>query len=271
PLAELNAAILLGFVADFTAERLDKNRLRSTLERYVSRDLVRAMLDKPNLYEQSLGGSTRPVTILFSDLRGYSMISARSDPHVLVNQLNEYLTAMVECVFRFGGTLDKFIGDAVMAIWGNVHSNGPRNDAIAAVRAALAMRTELAALNKKWRSLGWPELRAGTAINHGKVVVGNIGSPQRMEFTVIGEPVNLSWKLQELTKQLGCDLLVSEEVRNLVAEHFELHSIGRVNIPGMEAPREVFTICGAVEIDLCDNLSRITQPSQTILPQSPRA
>jgi adenylate cyclase len=268
PMAELNGTVFLGLISDFTSER----RLRRKLEPYVSRDVVREMLDHPRVFAQSLGGIIKPATILFTDLRGYSALAARREPQALLAQLNEYFGAMVDCVFRFGGTLDKFIGDAVMAVWGNLHSGGPGNDAIASVHAALAMRAELATLNKKWRAQGWPELRAGTAINHGKVVVGNIGSPQRMEFTVIGEPVNLSWRLQELTKQLGCDLLVSEEVRNLVAEHFELHSIGRVNIPGIEAPREVFTICGSVEVDLCDNLSRISQPAQPlILPQSPRA
>ena len=217
PMTELNGTVLLGLISDFASER----RLRRKLEPYVSRDVVREMLDHPKLFTQSLGGIIKPATILFSDLRGYSALAARREPKALLAQLNEYFGAMVECVFRFGGTLDKFIGDAVMAVWGNVHSNGPRNDAIAAVRAALAMRTELAALNKKWRSLGWPELRAGTAINHGKVVVGNIGSPQRMEFTVIGEPVNLSWKLQELTKKFGCDLIVSEEVsRSRMPESF---------------------------------------------------
>ena len=148
-----------------------------------------------------------------------------------------------------------------MAVWGNVHSNGPRNDAIAAVRAALAMRTELAALNKKWRSLGWPELRAGTAINHGKVVVGNIGSPQRMEFTVIGEPVNLSWKLQELTKKFGCDLIVSEEVGALVAKHFDLLSIGQADVQGVENAGELFTVGGSGEMKVRDNVARLARPS----------
>ncbi len=149
PGLQLNAILLLGLAADFALERVEKRRVRQTLERYVSRDFVREMLDHPELFEQSLGGVSKRVTILFSDIRGYSKVSAASDPHVLVRQLNEYLGAMVECVFRFGGTLDKFMGDAVMAVWGNVRSAGPGEDAVAAVRAALAMREELVAAQSK--------------------------------------------------------------------------------------------------------------------------
>jgi adenylate cyclase len=258
PLAELNVAILLGFVADFTAERLDKNRLRRTLERYVSRDLVRAMLDKPNRYEQSLGGLIRPVTILFSDLRGYSMMSARTDPHVLVNQLNEYLTAMVECVFRFGGTLDKFIGDAVMAVWGNIKSEGVAEDANRAVQAALAMQVELTALNEKWLARGLPQLRAGIAIHHGEVVVGNIGSPLRMEFTVIGDAVNVSWKLEELTKELGCDFIVSEQVHALTAAHVPLRSLGFADFKGVREPIELFTAAHGPDAGLVADESAVS-------------
>jgi adenylate cyclase len=174
-------------------------------------------------------------------------VTARSDPQALVMQLNEYLTAMVECVFRFGGTLDKFIGDAVMAVWGNTHSEGVRNDAANAVRAALAMREELARLNASWAARGLPPLRIGVAINHGEVVVGNIGSPQRMEFTVIGDAVNVSWKLQELTKDLEADLIVGENVMGLVIEEFELRPLGKATIKGLPQPLEIFEVCGVIE------------------------
>ncbi|HMJ07203.1 MAG TPA: adenylate/guanylate cyclase domain-containing protein, partial [Chthoniobacterales bacterium] len=182
-LLALNATVLLGLVSDFTWERLEKARVRRTLERYVSTNVVRELLDSPRLFQQSLGGVVKPAAILFSDIRGYSSVSARTNPQALVSQLNEYLSAMVECVFRYGGTLDKFIGDAVMAVWGNVRSEGIRNDTTNAVRAALAMREELSRLNREWRARGLPEFRIGIAINQGDVVVGNIGSPQRMEFT----------------------------------------------------------------------------------------
>ena len=242
PCLQLNLTVLLGLAGDFTLERVEKKRVRRTFERYVSRDVVREMLDHPKLYEQSLGGVTKRVTVLFSDIRGYSRVSAESDPHVLVTQLNEYLTAMVECVFRFGGTLDKFMGDSVMAVWGNVRSAGAGDDAVAAVRAALAMRTELARLNQKWRAEALPELQVGIALHHGTVIAGNIGSPQRMEFTVIGDTVNVTWKMQELTKKVSAELIVSKAVQSLIVEHFELRPLGRFPLHNLPGQWEVFAI-----------------------------
>ena len=248
PMMELNLTVLLGLISDLAWERVEKNRVRRTLEKYVSKNVVRELLDDPKAYAQSLGGVVRPASVLFSDIRGYSMVSAQTDPQALVSQLNEYLTAMVECVFRYGGTLDKFIGDAVMAVWGNARSEGVRNDAANAVRAALAMRSELERLNVEWTKRGLPQLRIGAAINHGEVVVGNIGSPQRMEFTVIGDAVNVTWKLQELTKDLGADLIVGHSVHSLVIEEFELRSLGNVTIGGSREPLEIFELCGAIEV-----------------------
>jgi len=248
PMMELNLTVLLGLISDLAWERVEKNRVRRTLEKYVSKNVVRELLDDPKAYAQSLGGVVRPVSVLFSDIRGYSIVSARTDPQALVSQLNEYLTAMVECVFRFGGTLDKFIGDAVMAVWGNTRSEGVRNDAANAVRAALAMRTELERLNAEWTKRGLPQLRIGVAINHGEVVVGNIGSPQRMEFTVIGDAVNVTWKLQELTKNLDADLIVGENVYALVIEDFELRPLGKIAVGGLPQPLEIFELCGAIEL-----------------------
>ena len=158
---QFNSTVLLGLVSDFTFERLEKHRVRRALERYVSTNVVRELLDSPRIFQESLGGVMKPAAILFSDIRGYSLVAAKLDPQTLVAQLNEYLSAMVDCVFRHGGTLDKFIGDAVMAVWGNAKSTGPRGDTICAVRAALEMRTELERLNRRWQQRGLPELRIG--------------------------------------------------------------------------------------------------------------
>ena len=242
PLVQFSVTMLFGLICDFTSERIEKARVRRVLERYVSRDVVREMVDQPTLYKESLGGVTKPVAILFTDIRDYSAVTARSSPETLVGQLNEYFTAMVECVFEHGGTLDKFIGDAVMAAWGSLHSQGARSDAIAAVEAALAMQEKLVSLNRTWKRRAWPELRVGMAINYGEVVVGNIGSPQRMEFTVIGDAVNIGWKLQELTKTHGAALLVSDSVAALVNEHFELRPLGSATLDKSHEPCEIYTV-----------------------------
>ncbi len=246
PLAQLNATVLAGMLVDFTQEHLEKKRVRKTLERYVSKDLVGQLLDKPGAFEKSLGGIIKPVTILFSDIRGFTQVTSQSEPHVLVRQLNEYLSAMVACVFQFDGTLDKFIGDAVMAVWGSIHSGGAAADALNAVQAARAMRGELDRLNAQWEKRGWPILKAGVAVHHGDVVVGNVGSAQRMEFTVIGEAVNLTWKLQEKTKELRVPFLMSAAVHTLVESDVATSAVGRTWIPGIQKELEVFTFSDLV-------------------------
>ncbi|HJT82485.1 MAG TPA: adenylate/guanylate cyclase domain-containing protein [Chthoniobacterales bacterium] len=242
PATAMNGAMLLGLVYDFTSEHREKARLRRTLERYVSRDVVQELVDRPEQYGATLGGVVRPAAILFSDIRSFSSVTRTSAPETLVTQLNEYFTAMVECVFQCGGTLDKFIGDALMAVWGTLHSQGARHDAISAVRAALLMHQKLGELNATWRAKGWPELRVGIGINHGDVVVGNVGSPRRMEFTVIGDAVNQSWRLQELTKNMNTAIILSPSVALLVADEFLVRSLG--DIEGSQV-REGYALCDA--------------------------
>ncbi len=195
-----------------------------------------------------LAASPKPVSILFSDIRAYSAVTARSSPETLVAQLNEYFSAMVDCVFENGGTLDKFIGDALMASWGSLDSRGGEADTVAAIRAALAMKERLRSLNQSWKQRGWPELRVGMAINYGRVVVGNIGSPQRMEFALIGDAVNVTWKLQELTKTKGADLIVSESVASLIGNHFDVRSLGLATVDGSHQPCEIFSVGDAAEL-----------------------
>ncbi|HJT46490.1 MAG TPA: adenylate/guanylate cyclase domain-containing protein [Chthoniobacterales bacterium] len=242
PLGAFGMTTLFGLICDFASERIEKNRVRRVLERYVSRDLVHQLVDSPDVYRDSLGGVTKPVAILFSDIRSYSIVTATTPPQTLVAQLNEYFSAMVDCVFQNGGTLDKFIGDALMASWGSLDSAGPRQDAIASVRAALAMQDRLRLLNEAWKQRGWPELRVGMAVNYGDVVVGNIGSSQRMEFTLIGDAVNVSWKLQEMTKMRRGGLIISESVAALVGDNFNLVSLGTATLDDSHQPCEIFTI-----------------------------
>ncbi|MCS7049558.1 MAG: adenylate/guanylate cyclase domain-containing protein, partial [Verrucomicrobiae bacterium] len=187
-----------GLTLQFVAERLERLRIRRTLDRYVSREVAEEILRHSEEYEQTLGGQRRAVTILFSDVRDFTTISEQTDPVELVRQLNEYLGAMVDVVMRHGGTLDKFIGDAIMAVWGAPTSHGAPEDAWRAVQTAYEMRQRLAELQRRWELEGRTRLRIGIGLNHGEVVVGNIGSPQRMEYTVIGDPVNVASRVEGL-------------------------------------------------------------------------
>jgi len=185
---------------------------------------------------------------LFSDLIGFTSLSEHSDPVALVQQLNEYLSGMVGHVFDNGGTLDKFIGDAIMAVWGNVTSHGVAVDAKAAARAALGMRAELGKLNERWRAAGKKELGFGVGINHGEAIIGNIGSYQpheRLDPTVIGDAVNLASRLEGLTRVYGVEILVGESASELMKDEFHLRSVARAQVKGKTKPVEIFTLVGA--------------------------
>src|SRR5205807_2070190 len=193
----LGVATTLGL--DYAFERMEKLRTRRTLERYVSKNLVKEILENPSGYYSSMRGARKPVTVLFSDLVGFTTLSEKADPEELVRHLNQYLSRMVGVVFENGGTLDKFIGDAIMAVWGNVKSEGVAKDAKACAYAALGMRRELKKLNDGWKLEGRMTLGMGVGINQGDVLIGNIGSSEpheRLDPTVIGDAVDLARNLR---------------------------------------------------------------------------
>ena len=233
----------LGF--EFVLERMEKNRTRRTLERYVSKNLVKEILDNPDSFYSSLRGVRLPATILFSDIVGFTTLTESADPEKLVAQLNEYLSRMTGAVFENNGTLDKFIGDAVMAVWGNVSSRGLGEDAKACARAALDMRRELAALNTQWAAQEIPAFRIGIGINHGDVLVGNIGSQEKADPTVIGDAVNLASRLEALTRTYAVDILVGARAAALIRDDFDLRSVALVQVKGKTEPVEIFTLIGA--------------------------
>ena len=234
---------------DYAIERREKLRTRRTLERYVSKNLVKEILENPGGYFNSLKGSRMPATILFSDIVGFTTLSEKADPEELVRQLNEYLSAMTNVVFQNDGTLDKFIGDAIMAVWGNVKSQGKAKDAKAAAYAALGMRRELLRLNNGWKTEGRMTLGMGVGINHGDVLAGNIGSQDRADLTVIGDAVNLASRLEGLTRIFGVDILVGATAADLIRDEFHLRSVARAQVKGITEPVDVFTIVGTRDHD----------------------
>ena len=225
------------------SEQRAKEQIRGTFNAYLAPELMDRVMAKGGL--QSIESERKPVTILFSDLRDFTSWSERTEEHVLIAQLNEYLAAMVECIHDHGGTLHKFIGDAVMAVWGDLASDGPDKDAAGACRAALAMGRRLEELNADWKARGLVTLRMGIGINHGTVLAGNIGSPRRMEFTVIGDAVNLASRLEGLNKNLHTSILAGESVKALVENCFEFADKGGVEVKGKAQPVRVFELTGA--------------------------
>jgi adenylate cyclase len=225
-------------------DRLERQRMRRTLERYVGQDVAHEVLDNPTSYLNSLGGVRKEITVLFSDVRGFTTLSEDADPQALVTQLNEYFEEMVTIVFANQGTLDKFIGDAVMAHWGSIVSDGSATDANRAVRTVLQMRTALARLNLGWRARGIQEMNVGFGVNHGDAIVGNLGCEAKMEVSVIGDAVNLASRLEGATKQYHLDFCLGESAAALVRDQFHLRSVDLIIVKGKTRPVEVFTVLG---------------------------
>jgi adenylate cyclase len=244
----ISGSFSLGF--EYALERIEKLRTRRTLERYVSKNLVKEILENPDSYYHSLLGVRVPATMLFSDLVGFTTLSEKADPEALVKQLNEYLTEMTSVVFKNNGTLDKFIGDAIMCVWGNVKTFGVQEDTKCAARTALGMRYELKKLNDGWRAEGRMGLGMGVGINQGEVIVGNIGSHERMDPTVIGDAVNLASRLEGLTRIYGVDILVGATAAELVRDEFHLKSVARAQVKGKSEPVDIFTLVGSRNEDV---------------------
>jgi adenylate cyclase len=231
-------------VHDYKRERVAKARLRSTFEKYVGEPLVEKLVDDPSSYLNSLGGVRKPVTVLFADVRNFTRMTIERDPAELVEQLNHFFEVMAEPIMNSNGMIDKFMGDSLMAVWGNLRSEGPRTDALAAVRAATAMTEALHQLNKDWRARGWPEFQCGIGIAQGEALVGNIGCCRRMDFTAIGDVTNIAAKLQNLTVDLQCELVISDSVAALVKDDFVLQAAGPVALRGRPFALNIFIVVG---------------------------
>jgi len=228
-------------------DRMERQRTRRALNRYVGHDVAREVMDNPQTYFNSLGGVRKEITALFSDVRGFTTLTETAEPHALVAQLNEYFGAMVDIVFAHQGTLDKFIGDAVMATWGSIGSGQPEVNAANAVTTALEMRQALARLNADWKQRGILEWKIGIGINHGQPIIGNIGSAgkfERFDLTVVGDAVNLASRLEGVTKQYHIDLCIGESVAALVSGQFILRSVDLIIVKGKTQPVEIFTVLG---------------------------
>ncbi len=241
--------VLLGLLYGgdaYLREGRERRRLRRTFERYVAPGVVAEILADPESAQGILRGRLLEVTVLMSDIKGFTVLtkqrSSAGQSELHVRQLNDYLAAMVEVVTAHGGTIDKFIGDAVMAVFGSPVSRGQKAEASQAVRCALAMRTALAALNEDWSRRGIATLDNGVGLASGQVMVGQIGSPRRMEFTVIGDTVNLAARLESVTRQVEAAVLFDAATAALLAgdDGLAVTTLGPQAVKGL-GEVEVFT------------------------------
>ncbi len=219
---------------------IERDKLRTTFGKY----MTAAVMDHLMEGKVALGGELLEVTILFSDIRGFTSISEKMDPQNLVALLNEYFTEMVNIVMDEGGVVDKYIGDAIMAVFG---APVPKpEDAVNAVRAAIRMRRALRDLNVRLAARGMPALRTGIGIHTGQVVAGNIGSEKRMEYTVIGDAVNLASRLESNTKDLGVDVLISEDTYERSKHAVEARPVREIAVKGRNQTVMTYDVLGLI-------------------------
>ena len=219
----------------------ERERIKSTFGKFVNPKIVERALES----DLQLGGEERICTILFTDIRDFTGLSEQAQPEAVVQLLNSYFTVMVECVHSKGGVVDKFIGDAIMAHWGAIESTV--NDAANAIDAALLMRRALSALNEQNALLGRPSVRFGCGINTGTVIAGQIGSKTRLEYTVIGDAVNLASRIEYLNKLFGTDILISQYSYEQVSGLYRLARTQPVEIKGKAKPETVYAVLGRLD------------------------
>jgi adenylate cyclase len=225
--------IILDHYIDEQKERL---RVRATFSKYVSHDIVEEILK--NRETMGLEGRRKHITVLFSDVRGFTALSEQITPEQVVSLLSDYLGRVARIVFDHKGTVDKFIGDAVFAVYGAPVSHG--DDAVRAIQTGIAMIELVDSLADRWKEIIGRPLKVGIGINTGDAVVGNIGSEVRYDYTCIGDTVNLGARLEALTKELGVPMLVSETTAAEVNGAIPLRPLRRVKVQGREAPLLVY-------------------------------
>lgn len=238
-LAILLVYIVIGVWHYITEER-QKRLTRDAFGRYLNPEMADQVSENPELL--ALGGEKRELTVLFSDIRGFTTISEGMQPEDLVELLNVYLGEMTDVIFDESGTLDKYIGDAIMAVWG---APLPRDDhAAAACRAAIGMCEHLAANTDAWVARGWPRIAAGIGLHTGDMVVGNMGSERHVSYTVIGDNVNLGARLEGLTKNYGAEIVISEATRQAAGEGFLTRDLDLVAVKGKSEAVRIYQLLG---------------------------
>ena len=224
----------------FLQEETQKRFIKSAFSRYLSPGVIDQIIDDPESLE--LGGEDREITIFFSDVAGFSSISEKLTPKELVLRLNEYLSEMTDIILSYEGTVDKYEGDAIMAFWG-----APKqfdDHALKGCFASIDMKKRLSELQEKWRKEGIEELYARMGLNSGRAVVGNMGSKSRMDYTAMGDSVNLASRLEGANKHYSTKALLSETTYKDVLDHVEARKLDKIRVVGKSEPVQIYELLG---------------------------
>jgi len=240
PLLTMITIFLFINIYRYITEEREKKKIKNAFQYYLTPTVINEILTDPS--KLKLGGEKKDLSVMFSDIRGFTTISEQLSPEALVSLLNEYLTAMTNKVFKYDGLLDKYIGDAIMAVFG-APIDQP-DHALRACRTALEMMEELRNLQKKWESEGKPKIDIGIGINSGDMVVGNMGSEMRFDYTVMGDNVNLASRLEGLNKEYGTHIIISENTFERVKNDLIAREIDAVRVKGKRLPVKIYELIG---------------------------
>lgn len=247
PLLNLIFISVTGFSYKYIKEEKRARELRKIFSRYVSPKIVEQLINNPEMTK--LGGQRKEITVLFADIQGFTSLSEKKEPEEVVSLLNEYFKEMTDIIFKWDGTLDKFVGDEIMAFWGAPLEQP--DHAELALRCSLDMSDSLEELQKKWQSEGMPVLDCGIGINTGTVLIGNIGAEdKKMDYTAIGDHVNLGARVEKMTRECNTRILITEFTferikellrKNLIG-HVEIKEVGTVHVKGRQMPVKIYSI-----------------------------
>ncbi len=226
----------------FSTEEKAKREIKSAFSKYVSPDIIEDIMKDPSKLQ--LGGTRKELTVLFSDIRSFTTYSEKRNPEEVVSILNEYLDAMTKVIVEHKGTLDKYVGDEIMAVFGAPRYEPPEISAKRAVIASIKMLERLKELHKKWAAEGLEPLDIGIGVNTGDMVVGNMGSELRMDYTVIGDAVNLGARVEALTRNYDSYLIISESTFKYVKDIIEYRPLEAIKVKGKNIPVMIYDVTG---------------------------
>jgi adenylate cyclase len=261
PLASIISAASLSFLYLLFTEGRDRRRVRAMLGQYVSPAVLNTVLERYQNQLEAEVGSEECLTILFSDIRGFTNLSETQSAAKVVEMLNYYFSSMTDAIFSHDGTIDKFIGDAIMAFWGAPIREEAH--AIKGVRAAMEMHSRLAEVNQWLTSKGYTTIDIGVGLNTGAVILGNIGSSRKLDYTIIGDNVNLASRLEGLTKPYGCPIIISEYTYDQLKGEIPCYLVDLVRVKGKQHPIKIYAPIINTDITQASQFAQISETAFT--------